>query len=456
MGTKRAVVIGGGIAGILSAILVKDRYDEVVIVEKNSHLGGLVYSYRNEQGIEFDFGTHIATQTGKPELDKILFGDLDPSEWITMDYAKTGCYYRGILNEKSPFVDTRLLPQDVYSKGMMELLNLGENPIPYEDLESQLQGTFGPTFTEEVFRPVMRKFCGKELNALAPDTHNLFQLSRLTGLTEEATRLLKKSPIFDEKLGYHSYKVSVDGAKKYYPKRRGMSLWIETLIKQLDTNIVRIMTGKTVNSIHHDGGEVQSIVLNDGTRWECDLLIWTAPVSLCLKAAEISAPGGPPPQTITGYYHLVFDQPFTTDLHYCTCYDPDVTPFRITFYPNIAGAPVHENHYHMTAEVLSTDVQDSLAVSRRVVEDLKRMRVVQPSANLVFQKSTFTRAGFVVRTHEFVRQSQEALQKARSYFKNAVFAGKEAGSSFTIVNVLKDVDREIHRIHSAGEVIAAV
>ena len=51
--------VGSGLAGILCAILLKRKFNEVYLIEKESELGGLLKSFRNGNGIEFDYCTHF-------------------------------------------------------------------------------------------------------------------------------------------------------------------------------------------------------------------------------------------------------------------------------------------------------------------------------------------------------------------------------------------------------------
>ena len=51
---KKVVIIGGGIAGILSAFLLKRKGYQVTLIEQDAELGGLLKSVRNGQGLEFD------------------------------------------------------------------------------------------------------------------------------------------------------------------------------------------------------------------------------------------------------------------------------------------------------------------------------------------------------------------------------------------------------------------
>ena len=73
-----AVVVGGGIAGILSSILLKKKFDQVYLLEKENKLGGLLSSYKSKEGFEFDYGSHFLRDTGVSELDEILYNNSWP------------------------------------------------------------------------------------------------------------------------------------------------------------------------------------------------------------------------------------------------------------------------------------------------------------------------------------------------------------------------------------------
>ena len=94
----RAIVVGGGIAGILSAILLKRKYDEVDLIELDGRLGGLLKSFTNERGQSFDQGSHFLRRTGISGLDKMLYDTpgkvLDEKKWLTLHNLKGGGFYR--------------------------------------------------------------------------------------------------------------------------------------------------------------------------------------------------------------------------------------------------------------------------------------------------------------------------------------------------------------------------
>ncbi|MCM8532326.1 MAG: NAD(P)-binding protein, partial [Lentisphaeraceae bacterium] len=112
---KRAVVAGGGVVGLLSALLLKDRFEEVVLVEKSSSVGGLLKSELIEDNY-FDIGTHILAETGLEDLDKILFKDFydSPESWYELPFMNAANFYNGKLNENSPLIDLASLAPDLH------------------------------------------------------------------------------------------------------------------------------------------------------------------------------------------------------------------------------------------------------------------------------------------------------------------------------------------------------
>ena len=63
---RRKVVVGGGIAGICTALFLAEKGDSVTLIEKGPALGGLlrsIYPFDNEYS--FDFGTHFLAQSAR-------------------------------------------------------------------------------------------------------------------------------------------------------------------------------------------------------------------------------------------------------------------------------------------------------------------------------------------------------------------------------------------------------
>lgn len=53
-----AIVIGGGISGLITTLILSGNGYRVLLVEKEQHLGGTNNSFRNRRGDTFDFGYH--------------------------------------------------------------------------------------------------------------------------------------------------------------------------------------------------------------------------------------------------------------------------------------------------------------------------------------------------------------------------------------------------------------
>ena len=446
-----AVVVGGGIAGILSSILLKRKFEDVYIIEKNNQIGGLLKSFRNNEGIEFDCGTHFLRDTGHTELDALLFKEKLMDDWLVLDYLKVGNFFGGKLNDHSPFVDSTCLSEELYQKGMMELLSLGSLKTDYKNVEDQFYNLYGVIFTNYIFKPALQKFFGQELHEIVPNAHSLFIPSRLLGFNPETTRELKKSPVFDSKLGFHSYKDGLSNCKNYYPKCRGIGLWIENLTETLHENGVKIIAGSSVNKIKGSNQCIDSVVLDNGTQLNCNQLVWTVPPFLFIKACGLMSPiqFSPPARIFSGLHHFVFDKPFLTDLYYLSCYDPDFISFRVTLYPNVQQPKKSQGKYHLTVEVLSQGVPDLERDSQTVFYELQKMKIITNTSKVLARDSEVVSGGFPIPTQKFVKGSQAQLELAKKQFNNSLFLGKNTGNSWFLNEVLVDT------YHSITELLGA-
>lgn len=116
---KTAVVVGGGITGILSALILKDHVENVYLIEKEEKCGGLLRSVQNEQGVNFDLGTHIPAETLTSSVDKYLFDGMENGDWNVIPILEVGNVFCGKLYDESQYVYTPFLPREKYEKGLV-------------------------------------------------------------------------------------------------------------------------------------------------------------------------------------------------------------------------------------------------------------------------------------------------------------------------------------------------
>ena len=117
----KVVVIGGGLAGLASAVELSTRGLDVTIVDQNHHLGGKMNVLETE-GFTFDMGPTILTmpqvirgiisRTGRKVEDYIDIVDLDP-QWRCFYDDGTVIDLRPGLDEMSTALDLQFPGQGV-------------------------------------------------------------------------------------------------------------------------------------------------------------------------------------------------------------------------------------------------------------------------------------------------------------------------------------------------------
>ncbi len=435
------VVAGGGIAGIVAAILLAENKVEVCLVEREAEIGGLYKSTTCELGVSFDCGSHFLRSTGVQRLDEILFDGIQEPEWRVLENLEAGSFYGGVLDAESPFLDMRQLDDDIYEKGMVELLNCTSPYAEPENLEQELRANFGDTLTERLFQPIVcGKYYGCALDELAPGSHGLLGLGRLRGLTPEASRELKKLEIYDRKLAFHSSKEGASDLRNFYPAHGGISRWIDLLKDRLEKLNVKVVTGASIDEIVFTNNRVNAVTLSNGKTLQTTHLLWTVPIPFFVKACrgtKRSASPAPHERLYTSLFHFAFDRPPLTTAYLIQCHDPSFLTFRITLYSNVQRN--EKDVFHLTAEVISPSMRDVGKDLELVKSEMVRIGVVDPDARFLYQRGENLANGFPLPTTRLTRNTRDLVTTEANRFSNVTFLGRAAGENFTAGGVLIDV-----------------
>ena len=431
-------VVGGGIAGICSALFLSKQGKSVVLIEQAENLGGLLRSvYPFGNNLHFDYGTHFLAQTGDPELDKILFHGLEVTKF---DYLKVGSYYKS-LYEKNGFVtDFHLQDRDNY----FNEINL-EPVSKAKSLRDQLLNSYGKGYTNELFDPILKKFFGLESNMLQLDAHHLFGLQRIITSDEMTTNHLKeKHKVYDDLLAYHKYTQGISSIKSMYPVRGGAGQWIQQLSRQLEKNGVKILTGAKINSIEKHGNKINTIKIENRS-YEVDQLYWTAPLVFILPYLNLdSSYQLPSIKRLTSYVaHFIIDKKYKTDLYYLQCFDPDFKTFRVTLYDNFSES-CSQNSFRVTVEsLIKENDQIDESFNQILFEELIRMKVIPSDSNILDQTSLQIKNSFPILSNRKMNHGEKINEKLTEDFKNLHFYGKAYSEKWFMNDVIGEIYQKL-------------
>lgn len=424
------MVVGGGIAGILSAFHLKGKFEEVFLVEKQDNIGGLLNSFSPEKGLCFDFGSHVLAQTGISDIDELLFDECIDNEslWNKIPSMKVGNFFRGQMDNEGPCIDARLLDEEIYEQGLIEFIKALPKDS-FDNLKIQLIEMYGETFAKEIFEPIVHKLFGVSAELLSPNSYELFVPKRIKLLNNEITKELKKLMLFDDRMAFHTHS---DSRIHFYPKTGGMGQWIKGLYEKLINTGVKILTNEQVEIIQHRNGKVEMVQLSQ-CQIPVEQLVWTIPPIMLLKAANISSLSQAPQFRKVKLMHFVLDRPFNSQNAYINCYDSSYRSFRITLYPNLSG---NYDLHKCTVEILYTEFTD--ADEEIILDELMKMGIVPKDTKILKAYQIDVNVGFPIRTNQYNKLLQSQNDLINNEFNNVLLLGKSSGTSFYMNEILQE------------------
>lgn len=430
------VIVGGGIAGIVTAYYLSKISERVVLIEKQKSLGGLLGS-KLINGRYYDHGTHVLTQTGITELDDFLYTGLDYEQFPYLKYGS----YAGSLYEGNGFISDSYLSDSVRKSCFSELIDRSINSEGHKTLEAQLAGSFGNGYYNELLKPVLQKLFFTDPANLTPNAHLLFGLSRIIAGSSEDIVDLKKDPRLDQLLAFHSYKDGATHLKSLYPNKGGVGSWISLLEKKLEKLGVTIFKGVDFE-VSKFGNHIEYVAM--GKEIKVDSLYWTVPPIFLYKSLGIEAPVVQPPKRLSSVIvDIECNGSINTDLYYFQVYDPDLKSFRVTFYDNFNETS--DRIKRITVEFLSDDEDiDKNSYGELAIHELQILGVIDPTSEITAVNSDVVKGGFPVPTVQFKKDST-ALIDGLSQLTNLKLLGKASGKSWFMNDVMREIHEEFSR-----------
>lgn len=456
---KRAIVVGGGISGLLAAIILKRTFDEVLIIESSDRCGGLLNSIQDEAENFYDTGTHIPNLTGIHDVDDILFGSEKhrKKSWHHKKYLNTGNYFNGAWNLETQTVSIGNLSTDIKSRIESEILATREIVSP-KTLKQYFIQHLGKTATKNVFSPIFQKLYGRSvyLDDLVPEIGGgrffLFGHQRLVAFDEETTTELKKDPHYDAKLAFHTsheyqkHQESSSPQLSYlYPKSgRGIGVLIENLLNKTRELGVKILTGTTIKKITSQNNRISSVKFaNCETEVSCDHVFWSVPPALGLAASGIKLAQQKIRMRSSNIFHFCFDTPLlNTQSDFLWSWDCNDPIFRITLYDNFR-APTKISNHQITVECLSDNAPCKDVTAKKLKKQLVKMELVSPEAQCLSSCEQNLKATFPIPNLEFRSASETNYKQLQSLFSNITISGRYSGKVWLQSDVLQDTYNQI-------------
>ena len=272
------VVVGAGVAGLLTAHLLAESGAKVVVIEKLNQLGGLARSYTYGDFV-FDIGPHrfhTANPNIQAYLDRVLADEGTRFPRLSEVYFR-GKYYRWPLRPQN----LTQLPKSIALKAFRDLAFNGRKNFNADTFQNYVLSQYGQTLYQNFFHDYSIKFLGVHPKDTHPDwakvginravideklqMGNITQLAKTTFLQAKG----KKETDF------------------VYPRGGMKHAWSSLAEKFLGLG-GRIIMG-TGARLEGGSGRIDAVWAGD-ERIECSKVVWTAPITVAMEQLDHGKP----------------------------------------------------------------------------------------------------------------------------------------------------------------------
>jgi len=269
--SKRSVIVGAGVTGLtLAYLLTRDGHD-VMLVEKETRVGGLARSFTYD-GFVFDIGPH-RFHTDLPQVNDFIHEVLADDYLIVRRKSGVhmfGRYFDWPLGVRSLFK----LPLPLFLPIARDLVrNKNHNSGNFSDY---IKSRYGQTLYEIFFRPYTEKFLRMPCTEISRDW-------AVTGIDRA---VIDKKAQFSDLLSLFKTLLKAEPPISFiYPKSGGIQVFCDIMRNRIIENGGTVLLGAQVEGIARTGDAITGVTVAGG-EYQCDQLVWTAPVNAILNLLD--------------------------------------------------------------------------------------------------------------------------------------------------------------------------
>ncbi len=277
MNKQRIVIAGAGIAGLTLAYELCKAGRDVTVIEKENVVGGLARSFTYKNGYTFDAGPH-RFYTELPAVLQLIHEVLE-EDILTMP-RKSGVrmfdrYFEWPLGFmdlfRMPLRDCLAVAVDMFMKKRRE----------GESFEDYILSAYGKTLYEIFFKPYTEKFLGLPCGDISKHW-------ALTGIDRAVIdSSIKVNNLYSLARSFFSPQPPL---QFIYPESGGIGVFSEKLRKKIQMLGGRVILGEAVSGVSCNSDGCISKVTADGVDYNCDTLVWSAPIPELTALLGVAAP----------------------------------------------------------------------------------------------------------------------------------------------------------------------
>lgn len=273
---KMIIIVGAGIAGLTLADRLSRDGEDVLVVEKESHVGGLAKSFAYD-GFVFDVGPH-RFHTESPEVNSFIHEVLD-GDYLTIERKSGVWMFDRYFDWPLTLSSIVKMPKSVLASVGLDLLRI--KPKDGDSFEDYVVSRYGKTLFEIFFKPYTEKFLKIPCSQVSRDWAE-------TGI--ERAVLDKK--IRTENLAQFAKSVLLSGPplRFIYPGTGGIGVFSEKIAQRLADNGVSVLLNAEVTGVEIKSNRiVKALIL--GKEYACDRMVWTGSITGVLSLFGRHNPG---------------------------------------------------------------------------------------------------------------------------------------------------------------------